>query len=100
MPLLHDAWKGARRSIAKGLLVRLEAARDALETRAERAVRQGLDFTNRWNPRRANSLDQNHRVLSQGHAGEPGGAKNVGIGLSGSPSTITKSGSPLGGWFA
>ncbi|MEJ5363461.1 MAG: IS1380 family transposase, partial [Desulfosoma sp.] len=50
----------------KPLLVRLDAAHDAVETRAELSAQENTDFIVKWNPRRAKRAYWAHKVCYEG----------------------------------
>lgn len=71
--------KAAHALIEQELLVRLDSAHDAEETRQELAAAEKVRFLIKWNPRNSNVLAWRDRVFSEGTVTSPRPGKRVGL---------------------
>ena len=79
IPFLRRVLDKARRVTEKDLLVRLDSAHDAVETRVELEGRRGVYYVLKWNPRRNNKAKIASLVFKEGKVEEPRPGKRVGI---------------------
>jgi len=66
IPFLSRALSSARRLTQAPVLVRLDSAHDALDTRAELAGHAGVDYVLKWNPRRQDTAAWLSRATREG----------------------------------
>ena len=66
LPFLSRALSSARRLTPAPILVRLDGAHDALDTRAELAAHEGVDYVLKWNPRKQDETAWLSRALKEG----------------------------------
>ncbi len=71
VPYLNRVIDRARTLTAKKLLVRLDSAHDALETRLALRDKKKVSYIIKWNPRRENTSDLCTRAFSEGMVTEP-----------------------------
>ncbi|SMC22444.1 transposase, IS4 family [Desulfacinum hydrothermale DSM 13146] len=76
---LRKTLRHARKVTRKPLLVRTDAAHDALETLVELRRHPKVSFIIRWNPRRADILSWRDRAFREGRVCEPRAGKKVAI---------------------
>ena len=79
IPFLGRVLKKARGITKKGLLVRLDSAHDAVETRVELEKRPGVYYVLKWNPRRNSKAQIASVVFKEGEVTKPRPGKRVGI---------------------
>ncbi|MDX9835618.1 MAG: IS1380 family transposase, partial [Desulfobulbus sp.] len=61
------------------IVVRLDSAHDALETREALAAAENVRFLIKWNPRNSNELAWLDRMFSEGTVTTPRSGKRVGL---------------------
>src|SRR3990170_3215583 len=66
IPFLSWALHSARRLTQDPIMMRLDSAHDALDTRAELAGHAGVDYVLKWNPRRQNEAARLSRAAKEG----------------------------------
>ena len=71
--------KAAHVLIEQEIVVRLDSAHDALETREALAEAENVRFLIKWNPRKSNVLAWRDRVFSEGQVTTPRAGKRVGL---------------------
>ena len=71
--------KAAHVLIEQEIVVRLDSAHDALETREALAAAENVRFLIKWNPRNSNELAWRDRVFSEGKVTTPRAGKRVGL---------------------
>jgi len=71
--------KAAHVLIEQEILVRLDSAHDAEETRQVLAAAENVRFLIKWNPRNSNELAWRDRVFSEGTVTTPRAGKRVGL---------------------
>ena len=71
--------KAAHVLIEQEILVRLDSAHDAVETREVFAAAEKVRFIIKWNPRNSNELAWRDRVFSEGTVTTPRSGKRVGL---------------------
>ena len=71
--------KAAHVLIEQEILVRLDSAHDAVETREVLAAAEKVRFIIKWNPRNSNELAWRDRVFSEGTVTTPRSGKRVGL---------------------
>ena len=71
--------KAAHVLIEQEILVRLDSAHDAVETREAPAAAEKVRFIIKWNPRNSNELAWRDRVFSEGTVTTPRSGKRVGL---------------------
>ena len=79
IPFLARVLEKARTLTSRKLLVRLDSAHDALETRATLSGHKKVDFIIKWNPRKENQSKWAKRVFSEGTVASPRAGKRVGL---------------------
>jgi hypothetical protein len=79
VPYLNRVIDRARRLTTKKLLVRLDSAHDALETRLALRARNKVSYIIKWNPRREDTGPLCARVFAEGQVSEPRPGKKVAL---------------------
>jgi hypothetical protein len=79
IPYLHRVIDRARTLTGKKLLVRLDSAHDALETRLALRDREKVSFIIKWNPRREDTSALCARAFAEGKVTEPRSGKEVAL---------------------
>ncbi len=79
IPYLHRVIDRARTLTTKKLLVRLDSAHDALETRLALRDREKVSFIVKWNPRREDTSALCARAFAEGKVTEPRTGKEVAL---------------------
>ena len=79
IPYLNRVLEKARSLTAKKLLVRLDSAHDALETRVILSSHEKVSYIIKWNPRRANKKKWAKRIFEEGSVTTPRAGKRVGL---------------------
>lgn len=79
LPFLDRVLVKARRLTDKELLVRLDSAHDALETRGELHIRDGVFYIVKWNPRSQDPVAWRDRVFAEGEVSTLRPGKRVAI---------------------
>ena len=79
MPFLDRVIEKAREITKKGLLVRLDAAHDAIETRVALEEYPGVYYVLKWNPRGVSRAKLASMVFREGKVTRPRPGKKVGI---------------------
>lgn len=79
VPYLHRVIDRARTITTKKLLVRLDSAHDALETRIALRERDKVSYIIKWNPRRENTQALCARAFAEGTVTEPRPGKKVAL---------------------
>ena len=69
----------ARKVTSRKLLVRLDSAHDALDTRVALAGRRNVSYIIKWNPRREDQLQWAARIFKEGDVTIPRDGKRVGL---------------------
>ncbi len=79
IPFLNRILKKARSLTSKKLLVRLDSAHDALETRVACKGHEKVSFIIKWNPRKEDQKQWAKRIFEEGTVTEPRTGKRVGL---------------------
>jgi hypothetical protein len=79
IPFLNRILKKARSLTSKKLLVRLDSAHDALETRVACKGHEKVSFIIKWNPRKEDQKQWAKRIFEEGTVTEPRAGKRVGL---------------------
>lgn len=79
VPYLHRVIDRARTLTSKKLLVRLDSAHDALETRLALREREKVSSIIKWNPRRENTSELSARAFAEGAVTQPRPGKRVAL---------------------
>jgi hypothetical protein len=79
IPFLARVLRKALDLTVARLLVRLDSAHDAWETRIELARHERADYILKWNPRRQSKTDWYHRAFAEGQVSEPRQGKRVAL---------------------
>jgi hypothetical protein len=79
IPFLERVLKKARTLTSRKILVRLDSAHDALETRVALAGYKDVSYIIKWNPRREDQKEWGRRIFSEGKVTEPRRGKRVGL---------------------
>jgi hypothetical protein len=79
IPFLERVLKKARTLTSRRLLVRLDSAHDALETRVTLAGQKNVNYIIKWNPRREDQKEWARRVFEEGTVSIPRPGKRVGL---------------------
>jgi hypothetical protein len=79
VPYLHRVIDRARTLTTKKLLVRLDSAHDALETRLALRGREKVSYIIKWNPRREDTSSLCARAFAEGVVKEPRPGKKVAL---------------------
>lgn len=79
IPFLKRVLTKARSLTPRKILVRLDSAHDAIDTRATLADREDVDFVLKWNPRKEDHRKWAARIFSEGEVSKPREGKRVGL---------------------
>ncbi|OKY73931.1 MAG: transposase [Desulfobulbaceae bacterium DB1] len=79
VPYLNRVIERAKTLTSKKLLVRLDSAHDALETRLALRDHNKVSYIIKWNPRRENTNDLCARAFAEGAVTEPRAGKRVAL---------------------
>jgi hypothetical protein len=79
IPFLDRVMSKARTLTSRKILVRLDSAHDALETRVNLACRKKVSYIIKWNPRKEDLNQWAKRIFAEGNVTEPRPGKKVGI---------------------
>jgi len=79
IPFLNRVLKKARTLTSLKILVRLDSAHDALETRAALAGHKDVNYIIKWNPRREDRNEWARRIFKEGKVSEPRRGKRIGL---------------------
>jgi len=79
IPFLARVLRKALDLTAAPLLVRLDSAHDAWDTRIELACHERVDYILKWNPRTQNKADWHHKAFAEGQVSEPRPGKRVAL---------------------
>ena len=79
IPYLERVLKKARTLTSEKLLVRLDSAHDALETRATLAEHEKVSYIIKWNPRNEDQAEWASQIFTKGTVTSPRPGKRVGI---------------------
>jgi len=79
VPFMKDVLKKARKLTGKKLLVRLDSAHDAVETRVLLRQSDKVSYIIKWNPRRANTAELQKRAFTEGKVTKPRPGKRVAL---------------------
>ncbi|MFQ5843048.1 MAG: IS1380 family transposase [Thermodesulfobacteriota bacterium] len=79
LPFLDRVIEKARSLTSRKLLVRLDSAHDALETRVALAGRNKVSYIVKWNPRKEDLKGWAQRIFEQGKVTTPRPGKRVGL---------------------
>jgi len=79
VPFLERVLASARELTQDAIVVRLDAAHDAVETLAVLAAAKDVHSIVKWNPRRSDILAYHERVFAEGEVSSPRVGKRVGL---------------------
>lgn len=79
IPFLNRVIGKARSLTSKKLLVRLDSAHDAPDTRVTLASHEKVSYIVKWNPRKANKKKWAKKIFEEGAVTEPRPGKRVGL---------------------
>ena len=79
IPFLERIIEKARSLTSRKLLVRLDSAHDALDTRVALAGQRNVSYIIKWNPRREDQLEWARRIFDEGEVTTPRAGKRVGL---------------------
>jgi len=79
IPFLDRVMDKARTLTSRKILVRLDSAHDALETRINLTGRKKVSYIIKWNPRKEDVNQWAKRIFAEGKVTEPRPGKKVGI---------------------
>ncbi len=79
IPFVNRLIEKARSLTSRKILVRLDSAHDALDTRVALAGRSNVSYIIKWNPRREDQLEWAGRVFKEGKVTTPRNGKRVGL---------------------
>jgi hypothetical protein len=79
IPFLKRVLEKARTLTSRKILVRLDSAHDALDTRVALAGRRNVSYIIKWNPRREDQLEWAGRIFKEGKVTTPRDGKRVGL---------------------
>ncbi len=79
IPFLERVLEKARTLTSAKVLVRLDSAHDALETRATLAGRKKVSYIIKWNPRKEDQKEWARRIFAEGKVTTPRPGKKVGL---------------------
>jgi hypothetical protein len=79
IPFLKRVLNKARTLTSRKLLVRLDSAHDALETRVTLAGHKNVNYIIKWNPRKENQREWARRIFEEGKVSTPRSGKRVGL---------------------
>jgi hypothetical protein len=79
IPFINRVIEKAGGLTSRKLLVRLDSAHDALDTRVALAGRRNVGYIIKWNPRREDRNEWARRIFSEGNTTTPREGKRVGM---------------------
>lgn len=79
IPFLKRVLEKARSLTSRKLLMRLDSAHDALETRVTLAGRKNVSYIIKWNPRKEDQVKWAGRIFDEGEVTTPRPGKRVGL---------------------
>jgi len=79
IPFLDRIIEKARGLTSRKILVRLDSAHDALDTRVGLAGKRNVSYIIKWNPRREDRLEWAGRIFKEGKVTTPRDGKRVGL---------------------
>ena len=79
IPFINRVIEKARTLTSRKLLVRLDSAHDALDTRAALASHRNVSYIVKWNPRREDQEKWAERIFKEGDVTTPRPGKRVGL---------------------
>ena len=79
IPFIKRVIEKARVLTSRKLLVRLDSAHDALDTRAAMAGQRNVSYIIKWNPRREDQLEWARRIFTEGTVTTAREGKRVGL---------------------
>jgi hypothetical protein len=79
IPFLERIIEKARGLTSRKILVRLDSAHDALDTRVALAGKRNVSYIIKWNPRREDRLEWAGRIFKEGKVTTPREGKRVGL---------------------
>ena len=79
IPFINRVIEKARSLTSRKLLVRLDSAHDALDTRVALAGHRNVSYIIKWNPRREDQLEWARRIFDEGEVITPRLGKRVGL---------------------
>ncbi len=79
IPFLNRVIKKARSLTSRKILMRLDSAHDALDTRVALAGQKNVSYIIKWNPRREDRLEWAGRIFKEGKVTTPRDGKRVGL---------------------
>jgi len=79
IPFLERVIEKARSLTSRKILVRLDSAHDALDTRVALSGRRNVSYIVKWNPRREDQLEWARRIFKEGKVATPRDGKRVGL---------------------
>ena len=79
IPFIERVLEKARSLTSKNILVRLDSAHDAIDTRVTLAERKNVSYIVKWNPRRENQHEWATRIFREGKVTSPRKGKRVGL---------------------
>jgi hypothetical protein len=79
IPFIERILEKARTLTSKKILVRLDSAHDALDTRVALAGRKNVSYIVKWNPRREDQREWAARIFREGKVTSPRKGKRVGL---------------------
>jgi Transposase DDE domain group 1 len=79
IPFIKRVIEKARGLTSRKLLVRLDSAHDALDTRVALAGQRNVSYIIKWNPRREDQIEWANRIFKEGEVVSPREGKRVGL---------------------
>ncbi len=79
IPFIERVIEKARSLSSRKLLVRLDSAHDALDTRVTLAGKRNVGYIIKWNPRREDQVEWAERIFNEGALTTPRDGKRVGL---------------------
>lgn len=79
LPFIKRVLEKARILTSRKILVRLDSAHDALDTRVALAGQKNVGYIIKWNPRREDQLEWAGRIFKEGNVTTPRDGKRVGL---------------------
>jgi hypothetical protein len=79
IPFIERIIEKARSLTSRKILVRLDAAHDALDTRVALAGKRNVGYIVKWNPRREDQIEWAGRIFTEGTVTTPRDGKRVGL---------------------
>jgi hypothetical protein len=79
IPFIKRVIQKARSLTSRKLLIRLDSAHDALDTRVALAGQRNVSYIIKWNPRREDQIEWARRIFDEGEVITPRAGKRVGL---------------------